>query len=136
MKFSAEASFAGVQGRLWAPGSILEYESIILGIVFSFHRDATWYAFSDAAVEGKWAVMVEPNVGTDMFESMPWQRGEPNGGTTDNCVIHQPSYSWAVDVPCHSVYKYVIEFSCPFGQRFNDQGTACIGILESGCLLD
>ncbi len=101
--------------------------------MFTFHTDWTWYAFSDAAVEGKWAVMTGPYIGTDMYESILWEKGEPNGGTSENCVAHQPFYSWAVDVPCHSVYKYIIEFECPFGQRFNDQGTACIGMFEPGC---
>jgi hypothetical protein len=134
MKFSAEASFAGAQGRLWAPSSYLEYADVI-GIAYSFHRDPTWYAFSDAAVEGKWTVMTGPYIGTDMFEMIPWERGEPNGGTGENCVVHAPGYSLAVDVPCHSVYKYIIEFKCLFGQRFNDQGTACIGMLEYECFV-
>ncbi len=134
MRFSAEASFAGVQGRLWAPSSFREYDHIVIDIVYTFHRDVTWYAFSDAAVEGRWAVMVGPYIGTDMFELIPWQRGEPNGGTGENCVVHIPNYSWAADYACHSVFKYIIEFKCPFGQRFNDQGTACIGMIESGSL--
>ncbi len=132
MKFSAEASFAGVQGRLWAPGSFRECEHVVHTIVYTFHRDATWYAFSDAAVEGKWAVMTGPYVGTDMFELIPWPNGEPNGRTSENCVVHVPGSSWAADYPCNSVFKYVIEFKCPFGQRFNDQGTACIGMPELG----
>ncbi len=133
MRFSAEASFAGVQGRLFAPSSYVEYLNVVQGIMFTFHRDYTWYAFSDAAVEGRWAVMTGPYIGTDMFELIPWEKGEPNGGTGENCACIAPGHSWAVDIACSRLLKYIIEFKCPFGQRFNDHGTACIGMLESGC---
>ncbi len=128
MKFAAEASFAGVQGRLWAPGSPGESYAIVEGMMYSFHKDYAWFAFSDAAVEGKWAVMVGPNIGTDMFELIPWGAGEPNGGTGENCVVVAPGIAWAVDYPCSQLAKYIIEFKCPFGQRFNDQASACIGM--------
>jgi hypothetical protein len=134
MKFSAEASFAGVQGQLWAPSSFFECLDVVERIMYTFHRDWTWYALSDSAVEGRWAVMTGPYIGTDMFELIPWEKGEPNGGTGENCAAVQPGYSWAIDIACGWLLKYIIEFKCSFGQRFNDQGTACIGMLESGCL--
>ncbi len=131
IRFSAEASFAGVQGRLWAPSSYFE-----LHVIPSSHGFMmTWCGFSDAAVEGKWAVMTGPYIGTDMFELIPWWNGEPNGGTGENCAAFLAVVGGIIDVPCHSILRYIIEFECPFGQRFNDQGTACIGMLGSGCFV-
>ncbi len=129
IRLSSEATFAGVRGHLFLPNSQVEFERVVVDIVQQFHRDAFWIAVTDSASEGKWIAAAGPNAGTDMFDLLPWRRGEPNGGTGENCAVHAPGYAWIIDTICHQALKYVIEFACPFGQRFNDQGTGCIGEL-------
>jgi hypothetical protein len=126
---SEEETYAGVQGHLFVPNSFLELGQVQGNIIAPLFGGNHWLGMTDEFVEGKWVVAAGPNEGTDVSDIMPWWRGEPDGGTSQNCVIHAPGYYWAADVVCSHTYRYVIEFECPFGKRFNNQGTACIGML-------
>jgi hypothetical protein len=128
LKFSSETSFGGVQGHLWSPSSALEFRTVVEGLMYAYHSSAVWYAASDAAVEGRWLVTAGPDIGVDMSDLIPWRGGEGGGGTGENCVAVMPGYAWSADVSCQGLAKYIIEYECTFGQRFNDQGTACIGM--------
>ncbi len=128
LQASAGTSFAGVQGHLWAPSSYLEIESVVLKV---FSVDQVWYAYSDSASEGTWLVTAGPDIGADMSAIIPWEGSEPNGRTGENCAIFWHKQYTALDIGCDATYKYIIEYECPFGQRFNDQGTACIGMCLS-----
>jgi hypothetical protein len=129
LKISADVFYAGVKGHLWVPNSNLEFVNVRDDLMSSVHKNRAWFAVSDAAVEGKWLVTAGPHVGTDVSRMIPWRDSEPDGGYWENCAVIWPDRLWAADWGCSSVWNYVIEFECPFGQRFNDQGTACIGKL-------
>ena len=61
--------------------------------------------------------------------------GEPNGGTSENCVIVNAAGKW-LDVPCTITYSFIMEFECPLGMIFGE--TSCIGTfvcLEAGWVL-
>jgi hypothetical protein len=106
-----------------------------MDIMSPVHRDPIWLALTDEAVEGKWMFTAGPESGTDVSDLVPWSSGEPNGGTRENCGVHWPGSMNVGDVSCLTErLKYIVEFECPFGQRFNDQGTACIGTMIA-CLL-
>ncbi len=126
---SAAATYASVNGHLFVPNSYLELYDVQTYIVAPIHNDPHWFGITDATTEGKWIVSAGPNAGADLSDLLIWGQIEPDGGNQQNCAVHYPGYVWAADVPCASQYKYVIEFECPFGKRFNDAGTACIGTL-------
>ncbi len=128
IKKSSEETFAGVTGHLFVPNSFLEYYSVHVNIITASGSFQYLIGLSDAAEEGRWVVSDGPQKGDDVNAELSWQPGEPDGGTGQNCAIHNPNWGWIADVSC-STYKcrYVIEFECPFGQRFNDQGSACVG---------
>lgn len=129
---SAAATYAGANGHLFVPNSHLEFMDVQANIVGLIHNDPHWLGITDAAVEGKWLVSAGPYVGADLSDLLVWLRDEPNGGTAENCAMHQPGSSWTADTVCTVQRRYVIEYECPFGQRFNDAGTACIG-MPVGC---
>ena len=131
LKRSGESSYAGVQGYLFVPDSYFELLHVLSTIVQSVTGGNIWLGFTDKAVEGKYLIAAGPNAGTDASDVVAWQLGEQSGGTNDNCVMYVAGYTWYADMPCSSTSAYVIEYECPFGQRFNDQGTACIGTLRT-----
>ncbi len=93
------------------------------------HRDPIWLALTDEGIEGKWMFTAGPESGTDVSDLAWWSGGEPNGVTGENCAVHWPGSINLGDASCFNQrLKYIVEFECPFGQRFNDQGTACIGM--------
>ncbi len=130
LRLSSEASFAGIQGHLWVPNSKVEIQAVLSDLMFRrlFRSDRVLCAISDTVAEGNWVVTAGPHIGTDMSALMVWWWNEPNGGTAENCVIAWSAISSFIDVPCTDSNLYVVEYECPFGQRFNDQGTACIGL--------
>ena len=95
--------------------------------MINYHSDTTWAGVTDAASEGKWVFAGGQYAGDDVGDLMPWGPNEPGGMTGENCAAFSTNII-AYDIPCHNTYKYIIEFSCPFGQRFNNQGSACIGM--------
>jgi hypothetical protein len=117
-----------VTGHLWVPNSNLEFDRI-LDIMYPIHRDGIWLALTDEAIEGKWVFTAGLENGADVTDLVWWSGGEPNGGTTENCASHWPGNMHLGDVSCvgHRL-RFVIEYECPFGQRFNDQRSACIGV--------
>jgi hypothetical protein len=123
-----DTSYAGVVGHLWVPNSFGEFYDITQGYASSFNGDYVWLALSDSAVEGKWIITAGPEQGTDVSDLLWWYFGNPNGGLTESCAVHWPGYDGIGDASCGNRFRYVIEYECPFGQRFNDQGTACIGM--------
>ena len=127
IKYSAESSYAGVQGHLFVPSSFVELQQVIETIVIPVTKQNVWLGFSDEAVEGTFVIAAGPNAGVDASEIISWGNDEPNGDRQENCVVSSPNYKWAVDATCFSPTFYVIEYECPFGKRFNNQGTACIG---------
>ncbi len=127
LKLASEATFAGVSGHLWIPRSFLDFEHIVNTFVRPVYIDRFWLATTDVAIEGKWVIGAGPYIGEDISDLLPWEQGEPQGGVSENCAIHIPGYAWVGDIACSMKHKFVIEFECGFGQRFNDQGTACIG---------
>jgi hypothetical protein len=128
IKYSAESSFAGVQGHLFVPSSLVELQQVIETIVIPVTEGNVWLGFSDEAVEGTFVIAAGPNAGADASEIISWDGDEPNGDRQENCVVSSPNFKWAVDAGCAFTAFYVIEYECPFGKRFNNQGTACIGI--------
>jgi hypothetical protein len=131
LQFASVTSYAGVKGHLFVPNSKLEFDYILGGLMYPVHKDSVWMGVSDAQTEGIWLASSGPNVAVDFTDLLAWYSPQPNGGTAANCVIHSPGVDYLNDVACSESYKLVIEFECSFGQRFNDQGSACIG--KSSC---
>ncbi len=125
---ASKDAFAGVTGHLWVPNANDEFDRILNDIVFPVHRDPIWLALTDEGVEGKWLFTAGPERGVDVSDLAWWSGGEPNGGTGENCAVHWPGSVNLGDVSCFNHrLRFVIEYECPFGQRFNDQGSGCIG---------
>ncbi len=127
----AQQNYAGVTGHLWVPNSPMEVKPV-LDLQPGFHAtQSVWFAASDVKKEGTWIITADPYPyqGTDMSELIQWGVGEPNGNIGENCVAIQSTTYRAHDYSCANFVRhfYIIEFECPFGKRFNDQGTACIG---------
>ena len=127
---AAKPTYAGITGHLWVPNSNDEFERVLYDIMYYVHYDPVWLALTDEAIEGTWVFTAGPERGADVTDLVWWAgSGEPNGGTGENCAAHWPGGTHIGDASCFSNrYKYVVEFECLFGQRFNDQGTACIGM--------
>jgi hypothetical protein len=128
IKASAESFYAGVQGHLFVPNSWFELHHVATTLLPPGNGHV-WLAFTDVAVEGKYVIAAGPNARTDVSDIIPWEKGEPNGGRNENCAVYAPNYAWSADIACSLKAHYAIEYECPFGQRFNDFGTACIGTL-------
>ncbi len=109
------------------PSSFVELQQVIETIVIPVTKQNVWIGFSDEAVEGTFVIAAGPNAGVDASEIISWGNNEPNGDRQENCVVSSPNFKWAVDAGCAFTAFYVIEYECPFGKRFNNQGTACIG---------
>ena len=131
IKLSSEASFAGVRGHLFVPNTYLEFQRVVSH--GNWNQATVWLGYTDAAVEGKWVFAAGPYAGTDVSNFMWWWPGENNGGTAENCAAYGPGSYELGDIPCSHRHRYIIEFACPFGQRFNAQGTACVGSFMSKC---
>jgi hypothetical protein len=132
-KQAAQQWYAGVQGHMWVPRSFLELEHYNNFMINSNNIQLVWVAISDATVERKWVVTAGPHTGEDYSELVTWQSDEPGGGTGENCASHHPTRHWIADVPCTWSLKAIIEYECPFGQQFNSQGSACIGMTCLDC---
>ncbi len=130
LKRSSESSYAGVQGHLFVPNTFQELLDVATNFMLPVSGVHNWLGFTDSASEGKYLIAAGPNAGTDASEIIPWEKGEPNGGMQANCVVVSFGYSWSTDIPCGEFKVDTIEYECPFGQRFNDQGTACIGTVR------
>ena len=126
LRLASQQYYAGVQGQLWVPSSQFEVQSVI-DLKKTFHNDIVWLGVSDATTESKWLATAGPYAGSDMSELIYWHNAEPGGGTSKNCAGINNDYRASTSSCTGTVMKYVVEFACPFGKRFNDQGTACIG---------
>ena len=82
-------------------------EKILLTNQFSGN---TWVGLTDAAVEGtfQW-VTDEPTNGFPVVgQEPPWDSGDPDGGTNENCVRFKNSFDFE-DKPCTDTDSYVCE---------------------------
>ena len=127
---ASEATFAGVQGHIWVPESFFEMDQV--GSLSIVHRKPIWFGITDEASEGAWVYTAGPGKGARANNILWWSPREPGGGTGENCAVYYPGQWWLADFSCtaHS-FGYVIEFECPLGQRFNSQGTSCIGTVHA-----
>ena len=127
LQFASEQYYAGVQGHLWVPSSNLEVQSVI-DLKQAFHSDGVWIAVSDTDTEGQWIATAGPYNGTDLSDLIYWRNSEPGGGIVENCVVIDDTYQARDYVCADTNSKYIVEFECSRGKRFNDQGTACVGM--------
>ncbi len=123
---ASKQSFAGVSGHLWVPNALLELQEVI-----QTFQTGSWIDLSYDSGSGKWLFNSGPMAKTDLAGLLPWLTSVPNDDPNNaKCVLTQITQV-IYNYPCSLLYTYIVEFECPFGQRFNDQGTACIGVLEA-----
>jgi hypothetical protein len=127
LRLASEATFAGVSGHVFVPGSVSEMNAILAA--GSLELASVWMGLTDQAIEGSWVFAAGPHAGEDVTELLWWTRGEPNGGTSENCAKYSYEDILIVDDDCNKTYRYIIEFECPSGQQFNSAGTACVGMM-------
>jgi hypothetical protein len=129
LRRSSEATFAGVQGHLFVPNTYTEFRHVVYGNGWIVH--VLWLGFTDSAQENVWTVAAGPYAGQDVSDMMWWWPGEPQGGRSENCVVYYPHVAEFGDFGCGANVRFAIEFECPIGQQFNNQGTACVGMTFS-----
>jgi hypothetical protein len=125
-RLASERSFAGVSGHLWVPNALLEFQELLATL-----QAEGWIDLSYDSGSGKWLFNSGPMAKTDLAGLLPWFSGVPIANPNDaKCVLAGRQPPAIYNLPCSTLFTYIVEFECPFGQRFNDQGTACIGFLE------
>ena len=75
-------------------------------------------------VQGAW----EWSDGTAL-DYTPWWTGQPNGGTSQNCILMYPDQTWW-DLECNSTRYYVCK-SCPSGWQLFESRCYLVGLESS-----
>ena len=74
----------------------------------ALYADGAWLGGNDIDVEGEWRWVTSG----DLVTWTTWGDTEPNGGTSENCVILYPAGDWN-DWGCqHASALAVCEFAC------------------------
>ncbi len=119
---AASTTYNGMTGYLATINSMEEYAFIH----WTMRAGSVWLSGTDASIEGTWKYSSSSLIGSNVVYGA-WGIGEPNGGTTENCLTH-----WAAglaDVSCVNnwITNFVVEFECP-SPRIVVQG-ACIRMM-------
>ncbi|XP_060582725.1 C-type lectin domain family 3 member A-like [Ruditapes philippinarum] len=88
------------------------YLKALINSKYTYTADvpAFFTGFTDIDTEGAW---VEHGSNNQMVFPPDWYMDEPNGGTTENCLVfYFPDLKW-VDFPCSSEQIMICEMDAP-----------------------
>ena len=98
-------------GKLWEPKSLARMNQVHKTAMTVEKTQWWWVGISDANIEGKFQYDSTDEDFPFEHKKAPWNQNEPNGATTENCVIMHPNDPGTfIDVKCSDARYSICEF--------------------------
>ena len=119
---ASASTFRGMKGYLASIDTFDEYTFIRSAL----RVRGAWVSLTDTSSEGTWMTGNTALSNPRQSSVLPWYHNEPNGGTTENCVML--SLGGLFDYPCgsSSFPHFVVEYECVSPMIYFRGG--CIGM--------